>query len=265
MNEFSYLNYYTVYRASIERGNEIVRNNAACFRDCLNKEEYRYSSRIYNGTYELTIFKEKSMLSQQRNNACFLTKKQLNDHVKKCNNLIDSFEYSIEDNRSDRFIVKLKVRGTNLQHRYVLNWVRYAYEFPANMILLDAVKAVNQFPFKSIATLVGVFATTLNPDGNGGFYGEQQITKGRNFPKQMTNKQLKERLANTEVSQKINDVYEYIPNSRRFDERMPDAVVNGRMCTKNDLIFWLSEEGFNKRLEVYKKVMKKYDQSLRSR
>ena len=179
MKEFSYLNYHTEY--SCEGTVNIGMNVHACF-------SYVWNSQHMNNEYSIVLYTNLDYVAEKRqNNYCPFTIKQIRNYI----NLLKSvfpinFSISSEENR---VIIKLKIDGLGIYHKYALTWIRYLYEFPYNFILMDSykLKSERMFMFTSIANLFNIVASAYEIDPL------HSITEGRlKFP--LTIKELRNRL-----------------------------------------------------------------------
>lgn len=144
MNDFSFLSFHTEY--SSEGTVEKRMGKEACF------------SRVFHGPYYMTnkyvikIYSGFCMIKQHNNNGCFLTKEQLHRHVILLWK-IWHFPFTIKEKISKNglnpyFELSMQVTGYNIVHRFILTWIRYSYEFPYSLYMLDVIKLKRFKEFK---------------------------------------------------------------------------------------------------------------------
>lgn len=248
VNKFQYLSYDTVFDAKGDKDLDCARN--ACFAPILNR-----GTNIHNEEYNLYLVHDpKYALNKNRSNLCFLSLKQLKKHIYLARRLFP-FEYSVEETEYEgypTYKVHLKLNANHFYHRYLLTWIRYAYEFPFNLILMDAIRMKHCYLNReSIANLFVLCANSYceGPE----FYnsGHAISYQGCNF--------LKERLlkagidsiaAKNDKYSRVNDLY-----------RQLNPVINKkypRLKGKNSryLEYWIDQDDFEKRAKVYLKGYK---------
>jgi len=146
MQEFRLLDYYTEYSCKGSFNKKMSGN--ACFSYVFNNVTSRS-----NETYKVVLYKGITFAKERhKSNACLFTKKELKRHLQQAQ-AIYPFTFRIEEKKDWNgykvFIVILdikKVPGTF--HKYILTWLRYMYEFPYNVILLDAYKLKKERSYK---------------------------------------------------------------------------------------------------------------------
>lgn len=134
MREFKYLDYWTEYacKGIIQRQMQ----GSACFMEIFNS----FSNRdIINEQYKIKVYKGVEKVNEHKSNACFLEPLQIKNHLKQIKSLFP-FKFHIRLYRN-YYIIYLKLHNQpGIYHKYLLTWLRYIYEFPYNVLLLDALK-----------------------------------------------------------------------------------------------------------------------------
>lgn len=237
MDEFSFLDYCTEYSS---KGDVNVKmGKAACF-----SRIFRCDKRQLNNSYVIKIHKGLDFIRDtRRNNACLLTRKEVRNHIKLLNS-IHPIECKVLD-KKDHYEVRLHINGPIIFHKYALTWVRYLYEHPYNLFIVDAykLKKLPMFTFSSIADL---FNTVLScyPCYVRDIH---QIPKNVVVNK-LTIKKLKKTLFE---ARELNYIYGDIGKKRIY---FPKQF--GKYHCDTDYEYWESEESFNIRKEVYLKSFK---------
>lgn len=153
MKEFSYLDYYTEYSCSGKINKRL--SVASCFSKVFNRIKDNATE-----SYKIIIYKKDQLCQVRGSNMCFLTQRQIHNHLKQAQEIYP-FEFRIGKRSNykgkyDVYTINLKlINVPSLFHKYLLVWVRYMYEFPYNVILLDAykLKQEKRFRYTSIANL----------------------------------------------------------------------------------------------------------------
>lgn len=251
MKEFRYLSYCTQYSCSGDISTKEIK--AACyskvFHSIFGQEQHsiKYNIIIYKGI--------KFAVEQHKNNACILSRREIRKHLDCAKRIID-FEYKIsEEKRGDYpvYILHIKVDACSTFHKFLLTWVRYMYEFPYNMLVLDVIrlKRKPEFRFTSRTTLMNLVIGCYYDDD----LGIHQIPKCQKVVSKLSINSLREMIKNVS---KLNDIYHVISkipyiidsNVKNSEEKNIHAM---------DLEYWIDEELYaTKRepvyLEVYKKI-----------
>lgn len=235
MNEFNYLNYCTKY--SVSGSFKKSMKEEACFRSIFDKATDDGSY-----TYTIVLYTSNKKLNEQKNNYCFFNKSQVKNHINQLKDLGD-FK-SIVIDKKDRIEVIIKIsEQCNLFHRYLVSWIRYLYEFPYNVLLLDAyrLKQEKKFRFASISNLMNVCISAYPV-----FYRDLHgIIQYRALHKPLSKKDLKDRIRHR---YRLHDIYNVTGGDTK---RLPDNVN----CY--DLDFWESSGQYNEiRKPVYLELEK---------
>ena len=240
MEDFSYLNYYTEYSCNgyLNQGLD----GGACFSYIFRNLENEKVSIDYN----IIIYKGTEFSKEEHNsNACLLTINQLKNHLKQAQ-CIYPFKFYIkecEHNGFDVFEVNLKlVDIPGMFHKYLLTWTRYTYEFPYNVLLIDAYKLKNEkcFKFSSIANIFNIVLGSIDWEDSNNIH---QIPQIFTINKSLKINDLREKLNKIE---RLNELYEALKNTDRF---IPNSI---KELSIEDVEYWNNIEYFEKyRKPVY--------------
>lgn len=206
-----------------------------------------YIIRIYPG---LKVAKTKSW-----SNACLLTRQELKNHINQLKGII-SFKAKIVNKKGengDFFEVHLKLdKAPVIHHKLILTWVRYVYEFPYNVYLVEALKLRKEklFMFDSVANLFNLVGSCM------GLSGGHTIGYGQEIGF-LQRRELKARI-NEQHS--LNSIYK---NSYNGETISTSINYKNKKLTYYDLEFWTNEELFQDRLSVYVEKYKKIKQEYR--
>lgn len=138
MVKFNLLSYCTKYSAKGDVN--VSEKTDYCFGSVFN-------SGRQNKTEEYNIFIYKGLEQGEKhykNNNCILTKNQLKSHCDFLKKLLN-IKIVIKE-REKYFIVKVQLSACESAHRFVLTWIRYAYEAPFSLALMSAIKVKKYLP-----------------------------------------------------------------------------------------------------------------------
>lgn len=98
----------------------------------------------HSATYTVYLYKGlKYLKSGYKNNSCFMTADEIAEHLRETKKIF-SFDFEIKEYNKRKFpvfVVTLELKNLpGAFHKYLLTWLRYAYEYPNNMLLMDAYK-----------------------------------------------------------------------------------------------------------------------------
>ena len=259
------LNWSTYYdsRGTIGNitNNEDIDYQRPCFHDTypetLEDVKQNIKIAIKKGTHELKKF---------NNHYCPFNKSRIIEHIEYLKDLFD-FEYSIED-RADQYIIDIKFEGKGIYFRILVTWIRYLYEFPANMVLKDVYRIKDLPKFKDI----NIFSlSTLVLDSLlGGFYYDDHLCNNEYPSCLVTINELKHRiedLISHDCEFRTMDIFtpEVLEKQRAikanrnrdYTQKLVDMNIwhtdGGRLGYMND---WLNKGLFKLRLGLYRKTLK---------
>jgi hypothetical protein len=248
---FAFTNFCTIYSSKGNTPNNL--RERACFSDIFYSE---YNGVVQKNTYEVTLYKLGDTLNKERkNNACLLDKRGIIRHLKILQSVF-KFSWHLKEDGDDKYILTLTLDGDLIYHKYLLTWVRYLYEFPFNVFLLDAInlKKLPEFKFESIINLFNVAGATSGINRHG--CDIHAIGATYTFKQLYTIKETKSSLKSLEGGHtRLNNTFLYVEdedNLKQFNKTLKDNV--------DSLEFWSSDEWFTKRLPLYKenyKILKK--------
>lgn len=240
MKEFRYLNYCTKWSSEGNNKFDLLHGKTgesgeACF---------SYAFRNLKGKNHYTLIVHKGIdfcVKHQKNNACLLNIEEVRTHIRVLKSLMDiKFKvFEVNNAKCPYYEVHLYIdSNSNLVHKYALTWVRYLYEYPYSVILLDAHRLHKEpmFRFTSISNLFQL-ASSAYP---GGDYGMGHALKYRSELMKLA--EFKERLTGGNLSQ-LNDLYRSFKNTTKLTK------YEDKGC--RDVEFWTDEELYKMRLESY--------------
>lgn len=233
--DFRFLRFYTAYKAQINQKEINALHGDACFGTAFRG----YKNGINNSEYELHIFKGDTILKDRKNNACFLSLKELHEHIKWLGSFV-KIKYSIKEEK-DKYILNISFDGNGVLNKFVLSWIRYTYEFPFNMFLLDAHKInrqkgnktrglINLFNIVGASSGIDITGTGIHAIGNS-FMPKESLTK----------KQIKV-LLDSGGNGRVNDIF------KEMNRNLFETIKNANVYSFD---YWDSEEKFKERYKVY--------------
>lgn len=230
MQEFRFLNFCTKYSS---KGDINIRmKTAACFGDIFHSNKDKLKNK-----YTIKVYKDGYINND--NNACLLDKKEISNHIKLIKKLVPSFRHKVIEEGEDGFTIILWINAKLIYHKFILTFVRYIYEFPYNMYLLEAHRLRKYYRNASILNLFNLVKCTIKITDHGtDIHAIGSVHQDQLF---MSTQKLKQRI---KKACRLNDIFDI------------DANINLNRINNSfsrDLENWLSEEDFiNKRLEAYK-------------
>lgn len=239
MQEFKFPSYCTEY--SCEGSIKKAMRREACFSFVFNK-----AVDDSDVTYKVILYKGTDLIGKEhKNNACLFTKKEISNHLKQAQSIYP-FEFKVKEvpnyaGTYPVYKVTLKVHGVpGTFHKYILTWLRYMYEYPYNVLLLDAYKLKKDpvFRFWSIANLFNLVLSCYCGDSP----DIHQIAQNR-VSKTMKVKELREKIKEVK---RLNYIYEGLRHNRRLiKDKVGDLSIM-------DIEFWESNKLFeDERKPVY--------------
>lgn len=253
MRDFQFLSFCTEYE--MKRDGRVLINMAknACFRrayEWLSRQDKKISA-------EYTIIIHKGCSWGKRNkykNACVLERKELRYHLNQLKDAVP-FLYRIKEvnnKRDSYFELHVKVtEGTIIQHKYLLAWIRYTYEYPYNVMLLEARKLrwEKGFRFESGFNLFNIVGQCFDlwPGGHSVAYD--------NNVELLRKEALKRRLQNTSSQARLNNIFNHSHVSHIA--MIPRTSKINKKLSITDLEYWTNDQLFaEERLPVYKERLK---------
>ena len=245
-NNVNYVSYYTRYRAKGDRNVKLDYSHA-CFAEILNRGV------IKKQYYEIYICTDLQFVKDTNySNYCLLPKTELIDHIHQARRLF-KFEYSVEDNpfeyrekKYSGFLVKLNIDLPHFYHRYLLTWIRYAYEFPFNIILFEARRLKKLVIQRETVSNLFIVVSRVVYNAGAGFSSGHSISTYRSLLLKETS--LKARLLNMAGNSgsigRLNDIY---PNTNDRELFREEAQSENR----NYVDYWTDFDAFVKRIPKY--------------
>ena len=242
--QFVYLNFHTEY--SSEGTLEKAMCREYCFSDVF------YGKTRQGNTYVIKFYMGECGLNDgQKNNACFLTKEELYDYISLAKNIHD-FEFSITEDEDNKNIldVQITLSAKRVVHRYILTWIRYAYEYPFNMYLMDAIrlKKLDEFKDDDLINLIFLVGAT----GGYHFHGDRIHSIGDIcWPRKFYT--LEERVQIVKDANDTEEVNSLFPKLSVELNTLYDKCDTFRQNYQS-LEYWQSEDYFAQRVPYYKEA-----------
>lgn len=236
MKEFKFLDYHTEYSCTGDLSYET--DNGACFGYVFDGIRDNY-----NVEYCIILYKGLDYIKDTHDsNACLLDLHSLKNHLRKLR-FFYPISYSIketEHNESEVFKVSLKLKDVPaIFHKFALTWIRYAYEYPYNVWLIDAYKLHNYYRYDSIFNLFHIIGICGNIDRD-----IHQIVEDRPY-KKINNTDLRNIINGG--SDRLQRMFKYSDNVERYE--IPNTIGE---YSRKDYEYW--KEGFEERKPVYMKM-----------
>jgi len=241
VDKLSYLNYATVYSAQGDR--DVVMGKHACFAEAINR------GTIQKEHYEMYLIRDKRFAIEKRfSNLCLMNEAQLRKHIWLARRLFP-FKYTVENSEYDRhpaFKVTIDLDAPLFYHRYLLTWVRYAWEFPYNLIMEDALRMKHQYlPKENIPNLYVLCSDSIVscPTGNDSLHGIP--CGGASFLREC---ELKARINELSASKygRLNELY---PSKYEVHCKLEKTTDDANKWPYLD--YWNDPEEFQERAKIY--------------
>lgn len=241
----NYLGYATIYSAQGDVNIQL--NKQACFGDIFSR------GAIHDEHYELYLLRDlKGITNYHYANICIFTEQELKKHILLARRLIP-FTFSVESSEYEGlacYKVNLDISANHFYHKYLLTWVRYAYEIPYNLFLADVHRLKHEYLKKeSITNLFVLCANSYNNYPKYYEYIHAIPKKNCRFLKEYELRTKINRFG--ECTQEIHRVNELYSNHQLDLERLP------KTGNESYLEWWLDEEAFQERAQVYLRNYKK--------
>lgn len=239
MREFRFLDYYTRYSAKGYVNKSL--STESCFGEIYKALD---TCDLYNEDYVIYIYKGINRYNKGKSNMCFLNKIQLYNHIKQAKGIYD-FKFKIieEKNKFKVYLYVTEAPGTF--HKYILAWIRYCYEFPYNMLLLDAleIKKEHCFKYTSISNLFNLVLGCYNNEWD-------WLRTIHQIPIHQVCIFLrkKEIFKKLQVITELNNIYKFKDVKKYYIPKKH----NGNFYF--DLAYWKDEKCLEVRKSVYKKL-----------
>ena len=253
-HSFDYLNLRTsfVYNISPYKNGEEVKDiksfanrtrNTPCFAKlfgCLGRYGANTKVKASIGIYmnaDLETFDKNRI-----NNLVVCNKDTVIRHIEMAKRVVD-FDYRIT--KRTNYYVRIKMIGKPIQVKFICAWVRYLYEYPANVLMHDIYRLIDagKFTEESIFNLVMALNTTLNTTS---IRGDQCVKVNGKF---QSEESLKKKLS--DGAYYLERLYE----NRYYNERIR---LNSGNKEEKSLNYWLDEDKLADRFLVYEKAVEKY-------
>ena len=239
------LNLHTEYSCAGDYVKQM--GSAACFRYVFNHLDRNTKTSI---DYVIKIYSGLDAVNKERwNNGCFLNKREIRNHLDLLKGIIP-FRAKIvskEENGLKFFEIRLRVENIKgIYHKFLLTWIRYLYEFPYNMYIVEANKLRKEKPFMfdSISNLFNLVGSSVSLGGG------HSIAWG-NAVGFLQRKELTAKIGQVRA---LNNIYKRYNDGGSVDTRV---THKGRDLSYYDLEYWRDEELFQRRLAVYQEKYKK--------
>ncbi len=240
MKEFCYLNFSTKYSC---KGKIYVPFKTDY---CFSQVFHNIGTGIVSNTYTVKFYQDiKYLLRYHKNNMCFMDNDTIARHLEEIRKVY-KFDYEIKSikGKYPKVMVILKLEDLPATfHKFALTWLRYVYEYPHNVLLLDAYRLKKELQNKSVISII-------NSIGNTVAHRSIHSLTDQNIYKSLSFQRLRDRIRQVselhELYTKVRDITgdDYLPEFGKFNCR--------------DLEYWQSDACFEKiRKPLYLKLLKR--------
>lgn len=262
MDNFCFLDYHTEYSCKGDVYHSLEKE--ACFSQVFKNSD----SESMSVDYSVILYKDTRLTDEYReSNVCFLTKKQLRNHLKQAQ-VLYPFKFTIH-NLTDYHqvdndyydcnecwnVYKVDLKLENVPgtfHKYLLTWLRYTYEFPYNVLLLDTYKLKTEdcFRFTSVANIFNLVLGCYCDEDLGRLH---QIPQNNVLVEFLKTNDLRKKLSDI---RKLNTIYKVLKSNPNV---IPESIDN---LSIKDIEYWNNDELYEQfrkpvYLKTYKDIYKK--------
>lgn len=253
--DFKYSNLCTIYSCS--GACSLERRERPCYHSAVENLRSNSSNNFIN--YSIIVLDGESYaISANVKNACYLNKQQIKTHLKQINKYLNKpvkFTVTNTDYKGfSAFKIDISITGSKRDHLFALTWIRHLYEYPFNLILLDAhrLRRDPKYTFTSYLNLCCLIKGAMKHSGLP--YRTDQCFIPDPYVNFHTRQQIEYSLF---TSPGLNLVELYEKGNWNSEKRK--ALVDLPMFRSiTETNFWLSEEKFEKRKEAYDILFKEY-------
>lgn len=257
-HSFDYLNLHTsfLYNISAYHEGDVVEyiksfvdrtRNTPCFGRLFGAlQMYRPETKV-KASVGIYMNANLNTFDKQRiNNLVVCDKDMVIRHIELAKKVVD-FDYKIT--KRTNYYVRIKLIGTSIQVKFLCAWIRYLYEYPANVLMYDIYRLndAGKFTDESIFNLIMALETTLNSTA---IRSDQCVKRYGKFQSEQT---LKKKLAEGSIS--LDSLYKNI-TTYYSDKRI--RLENNGSKDERSLNYWLDEDKLADRFLVYEKAVEKY-------
>lgn len=257
---FRYRNLCTSYRFEIGSQEWIDRNcnslstagHTFCFSQLFNSldDKFKYNDKL---DISLNILINKDRNLNTYNNLVVIDKESVIKHIEYLKNLFD-FEYKLIDSKNlYKLCAKLSSKKT-IQIKFFCAWVRYLYEFPANVYMLDIYRLIDAGFFKNESPFnLVMLINSIAQQSNISIRSDQCIKLDGIF--------LEDRVLRTKLNRgrlKLNGLYKNIETGKRA--KMFKGIkfpMNSSDVYRLDA--WENEDRLADRYIIYEKALQVYN------
>lgn len=233
-----------------KEGKEVLMNDYVCFSAGGGGFSY------YKGKQEFEIIIYKGLdktITDRKNHLCIFSIGQVIDHIEALNLLFDDSEFKLLEliENKEQYTLKFIIDSSRkIVFAFILTWIRYLWERPYVYATIES------FHLKEIYPELDPFSRfTIARASIPSFFcwgtGHSAV---KLVDRYYTIEELKSRLHSDDHSN-LNGLYD--SKGEKLEE-LPQTI-NDYSCD-SDLEYWTDPNIFEKRIEIYKKIKKYYDE-----
>lgn len=152
-----WMNFHTEY--SCEGDYEMPMDTHACFGSVFRRG---FENKIIKLTYKIRVYNTLTKLNQGENNLALLNEKEIVEYLENAKKYCNyTFELT---SKKGYYEITATLEGTHIAHKFLLTYIRYLYEMPFNLYLLEAFylkKNVRVFKDVEILDLFNLVSATI--------------------------------------------------------------------------------------------------------
>lgn len=262
--DLAYLRWCTYYESNGSR-NVFNNDSLSVKRPCFHLTYPSTTSELVEQNIRIAIKKSTRAVAGHNNHYCPFTYDEIVKHINYLKELID-FDFTIEDKRL-QYIINVNFSGAGIYFRVIVSWIRYLYEFPANMAMEDVYRIMKLKAFKDIN--VFTLSTFVLDCLYYGQYFDDQLCDNRYISEISSIKDLKNNLKflehhNARTMDMFNRTHVSLGKQEQFNANRTayrnwlakNNIAICYRCGVRHLLDWTDKDIFKERLNLYKKNIK---------
>jgi hypothetical protein len=243
---FLFTNFCTVYSSKGTINKRLSKE--ACFGEIFHYGVDASNPSIDN-SYIIRIYPLGSKLYENKqNNACLVKRQDIINHLRVLKRLF-KFHYelkSVVEDGESFYKLKIQLNAPLIYHKYLLCWVRYLYEYPFNVFMLDAHR-LKKLPIFKGTSLVNLFnligaSSGINDHGTR-IHAIGEIQEPKEFSTLST---ILKRIdyVSKDINPQVNNIFKRVAVQ-------PFDILLDNDADLHSVEYWKSEKYFKKRQEIY--------------
>ena len=186
-------------------------------------------------------------------NFTWLTKKQLFEHIEYCRQRFSlDFDFTVKKYSKSYIVVFDFKKLTHFQVKFILFWTRYAWEFPSNLALFDAMLLHKALPNEEMLNLLALASGSLSESNIFLGQGEFPIYSGQCICNRVSKFINVDNIVEELKSTSQGNVTEMFPRLfGRLPQLSPKIKMRDTGTRVTNLKEWVKPENIDRRMHLY--------------